>query len=292
MSRPEDDQSVFNEPHLQPDLKPPDPSEVQADRTLDREGQPREQDYQDGQSIYDEPDVFPGRPAEVIEQDWSCSNCGYNLRGLPTGHPCPECGHRELYRPAAEGSPSYQNWLRRRLADTPVSRGWQVAVLAALAGGPWAVLASLLHTNPGGLAGYSTVILAVVFAPVVEEVMKIAIAATIVEVRPYLFRRAEQLQLAAVGSALLFAVIENVLYLTVYAPNHSLEYAVWRWTVCVAMHAGCTLIATRGLATVWYRTITEYRPPRLALGFGALVAAIVTHAGYNAAVTLFELAVR
>ena len=291
MARPEDDQSVFHEPHLRPDLQPPDPSEAKADRTLGRETTPGDRDYRDEQSIYDEPDILPGRPAEVVEQDWSCSNCGYNLRGLPTGHRCPECGHRELYRPAGAGSPGYESWLRQRVAATPPRRCWQVALLAALCGGPWAVLAALIHTNPGGLASFSTVLLAVVFAPVVEEMMKVAAAACIVEVRPYLFRRVEQLQVAAVGSALLFAVIENILYLTVYVPNHSLEYALWRWTVCVALHVGCTLIATRGLVTVWRRTITEYRPPKLALGFGALVAAIVTHACYNAAVTVFELVV-
>jgi DNA-directed RNA polymerase subunit RPC12/RpoP len=292
MSRPEDDPSVFNEPHLRPDRPSPDPTEARADAALARERKRREQDHRDGHSVYDEPDVFPGRPVDLIEQDWSCSNCGYNLRGLPTGHRCPECGHRELYRPAAEGLPSYQNWLRQRVAATPRQRGWYVAVLAALCGGPWAVLAALIHTNPGGLTGYSTIIVAVVFGPAVEEVMKIAVAACIVEVRPYLFRRAEQLHIAAAGSALLFAVIENILYLTVYVPNHSLEYALWRWTVCVAMHVGCTLIATRGLVEVWRRTITEYRPAKLTLGFSALVAAIVAHAGYNAAATVYELAVR
>jgi DNA-directed RNA polymerase subunit RPC12/RpoP len=292
MSSPEDDQSVFNEPHLRPDLQPPDPSEIRADHTFAREGKQRERDHRDGQSIYDEPDVFPGRPAELVDQDWSCSNCGYNLRGLPTGHPCPECGHRELYRPAADGAPSYQTWLRKRLAATSLRRAWLVAVLAALGGGPWAVLAALIHTNPGGLAGYSTIMIAVVFGPAVEEVMKIAIAACIIEVRPYLFRRLEQVYVAAAGSALMFAVIENALYLTVYVPNHSLEYALWRWTVCVAMHVGCTLVATRGLVAVWRRTITEHRPPRLTLGFAALVAAIVIHAWYNAVVTVYDLATR
>lgn len=288
MSKAEDDQSVFEEPHLRPNGRPVDPSEAKAEHTLRGESAEPEHRYRDGQSVYDEPDIFPGREPEVIEQDWTCSQCGYNLRGLPTGHRCPECGHRELYRPAARGAGGYQDWLTRRMAVTSDRKAWTVAVLLALCGGPWAVLAAFFHTNPGMLAGHSLIVMAVVFGPVIEETMKIGAAAWTVEVRPYLFRRVEQVQIATVGTALLFAAIENVLYLHVYVPKHSTEYALWRWTVCVAMHVGCTLIATRGLVEVWQQTMTELRPPKLTGGFRALVVAIVLHGCYNAAVVMYE----
>jgi RsiW-degrading membrane proteinase PrsW (M82 family) len=151
-----------------------------------------------------------------------------------------------------------------------------------------AALAALFHTGPGMLLASNLFIVAIVFGPTVEEVMKIGVASLVVETRPYLFKRVEQLQVATVGTALLFAAIENVVYLYVYHPNHSVEYAVWRWTVCVALHVGCTLVATRGLAAVWRQAVREYRPPKLAQGVRWLVVAIVIHGSYNAAALMHE----
>ncbi len=37
--------------------------------------------------------LTPGaRRSQPLEYDWLCPSCGYNLRGLPTAHRCPECG--------------------------------------------------------------------------------------------------------------------------------------------------------------------------------------------------------
>lgn len=245
-----------------------------------------------GQSIHEEPDIFPDRKPEVLEQDWSCSRCGYNLRGLEAGHPCPECGHRELYRPAPAGSVGYRGWLERQLARGSPRAGWFTAAMLALAGGPLAVLAALFKSGQTGVAGLSTLVLAVVFGPAAEEALKIALAWCVVEVKPYLFRRPGQIRLSTAGAALLFAVIENLIYLNIYVPNPDLALVVWRWTVCVALHTGCTLLASNGLIRVWHRTITELRPPQLSDGLPELAWAIVIHGFYNLVAIFFEFAAR
>ncbi|MHC4445261.1 MAG: PrsW family glutamic-type intramembrane protease [Planctomycetota bacterium] len=280
--------SIDNEPHRQPGPKPIDPSEKKTDKTLRPKNKISKTTYHDHESIYDEPDIFPGRSAELINQDWSCSNCGYNLRSLPTGHLCPECGHREWYRPPPPDADSYQMWLKERLAQASAGTGWFVVLIAAVVGGLMAIITSLLGTQQPGLAGLSTLTMAVVFAPAMEETMKIATTAIIIEVRPYLIRRIEQLQVATIGAAFIFAAIENLIYLHVYFPHHSTEQFVWRWTVCVILHVGCTMVASRGLIEVWKQTVTEYRRPKISRGLPMLITAIIIHGSYNACAFLYK----
>ncbi|MCP4590588.1 MAG: PrsW family intramembrane metalloprotease [bacterium] len=287
MGGSEDEHIAGREPHFQSRRAEPDPSEEKVRRQLEHEAARDRAPYRPGESVYDEPDILPGRDHQPIEQEWRCSECGYNLQGLPAGHPCAECGHRELYRPPPPGVNSYYTWVRSHLAKTSAGTGWAVAVAAALAGGLWAVLASLIgQATQGGGAG--VLLLLVVFGPAIEETMKIAVAAYVVELRPYLFRRIEQLQLATIGSAAVFAVIENMMYLYVYFPNHTREYALFRWTVCVALHVVCTLVACRALFGPWREALSEGRQPRITRQSRWILAAIVLHGIYNGSVFLYE----
>jgi hypothetical protein len=283
-----DRDSVFNEPQFQGTPARLDPSEKKAERSLPD----AKRDYQDlierGHGVHEEPNILVARAGEVIDQDWLCSNCGYNLRGLAVGHRCPECAHIELYRPPPVDAESYGTWLRRGWARTPPGRGWWIAVLAIALGGPFSIFGAMLDGFSHQLALGAALVMVTVFGPAAEEVLKVAAASLIVELRPYWFRKSEQIQLAAIGTAAAFAIIENVIYLTVYFPNPSSELIVWRWTVCVALHVGCTAIAARGLVEIWTKSIAQFRQPRIGDGYQALVTAIVIHGLYNATVTICE----
>lgn len=286
--KPKAKHSVFDEPHLRGKAQI-DPSEARAAKKLDREAQhaaahPSAETPRD--SVYDEPDFLPDRPSELIDQDWTCSRCGYNLRGLMTGHPCPECRHIELYRPPPTDRPTYSTWLSKRAATVSEASGWRTAFLVALAGGPWAVLGAFLSANGWGMAATPLMGL-IFFGPLSEEVMKIGLTATVVELAPYRFRLADQIRFAAIGSALVFAIIENILYLTVYIPNPTPFVVIFRWTVCVALHVGCTALAVSGLVPVWSRAMSEGRKPRLTKFIPGLLLAHMLHGAYNFAMFLW-----
>ncbi|GJM25716.1 MAG: hypothetical protein DHS20C16_21310 [Phycisphaerae bacterium] len=251
--------------------------------TSDQSPAPRsESSYQTGQSVFDEPDIFPGRKGEVLERDWSCDYCGANLRGMPLETPCRECGRRNWYRPPPLGSDSYESWLTRRQHETKLGTGIATAIACAVVGGLFAVVSSALGTSPGGFFGASAPLLVVIFGPIVEETLKVAAASYVVEVKPYLFKRRTQVYLAAIGAAVIFAALENVLYIFVYLRNPSDKIILIRWTVCVALHVGCTTIVAAGLVNIWKRAMHEFRQPRITDLFPSLVTAIVIHGAYNA----------
>jgi RsiW-degrading membrane proteinase PrsW (M82 family) len=87
----------------------------------------------------------------------------------------------------------------------------------------------------------------------------------------------------------MFAIIENFLYLFVYVPDPPLWLVLWRWTVCVALHVGCTLIAGFGAAKVWQKQVSQMRRVPVPVDMRYLVAAILVHGVYNGSVTILEL---
>jgi DNA-directed RNA polymerase subunit RPC12/RpoP len=288
MSTPSRDPSVFDEPQFQGGQHESDKSEDRARRVLQKSVESAESLNASGQGIYEEPDILPGREIETIQQDWSCSNCGYNLRGLQVGTACPECGQRELYRPAPDGTVSYRRWLESKLQNSSAAQGWYLALLLGILGGPLAVIGAFFQQSFRNIASLGLLMMVAIVAPAVEETMKIASTSYIVERWPYLFRRRHQIVLAAALSGFTFSVIENFIYLNVYISNPGPYLIAWRWTVCVVLHTGCSALASMGLVQVWQRTISELRPPKIQLAITALISAIIVHGLYNALVTAYE----
>ena len=61
-----------------------------------------------------------------------------------------------------------------------------------------------------------------------------------------------------------------------------------RSSVCVAMHAGCSLIAGLGLMRIWSRSMADRTPPRTALGAPYMLTAVIIHGTYNAMAVLLD----
>jgi len=195
-------------------------------------------------SVHNELAILPRDhdSTQVIDRDWPCPSCDYNLRGRRVGEPCPECGARSLRRPDGLEEDGYASWYAKKIEQTTPRTTFWITLLCIVSGGPWAVLGAIF-SGTGGLLGV------VVFGPVTEEVMKVAVIATLMEVKPYLVRSELAIRMAAVASGFGFAFIENLLYLNVYIANPSPDIIAWRWIVCTALHVGCTSLATRHLGS-------------------------------------------
>jgi RsiW-degrading membrane proteinase PrsW (M82 family) len=222
-----------------------------------------------GHGIDDEPHLRPTPPPAP----------GQSLNDEPHDDEPLAPGHGVADEPgviAPSGATSYADHLEAGLRRTPVMTTWLATLIATLAAGPWAILAAILGTSADtqGMA-------MVVVGPLCEEVAKVAIAFLIVERWPWLFRWRFQVLLAALAGGVVFAVIENLLYLNVYIRDPEPWMVQWRWTVCVALHSGCSLIAGLGVARVWSDCWRTHRSPDGNHAIPFIATAALVHGTYN-----------
>lgn len=180
---------------------------------------------------------------------------------------------------------TYSNWLEQKISQTHSAKTWWITLGIALAAGPWAILGAML----GWGATVFGIVMIVLVGPVTEEIMKIALALWVIEKRPFLFRSRTQIAICALMGGLLFAAVENLIYLNVYFPEPSPTLVRWRWSVCVAMHMGCSLVASLGLMRIWSRTIAEKIRPELNLASPYIISAVIIHGIYNSFAVLLAM---
>jgi hypothetical protein len=263
------------------------------------------------QSVRAEPHLGGGLAPGV------CERCGYQLIGLPAGR-CPECntpyvepgqaGPSGIEAPAdprpvaprerednsawdepalsglaaAVGAETFGERAERRRRETSWTASWATTAACALAAGPWAVVGAMISTSQS-----TPTLNIVLFGPVVEEAMKIAAAALVLERWPHLFKSRAQIMIAGIAGGLVFSVIENLLYLHIYFPEAAEKLAPIRWGLCTPLHVACSAVASVGLLSALRISVAERRRPDLTDATGALIVAVALHSAWNAFALFF-----
>lgn len=180
-------------------------------------------------------------------------------------------------------------WLAEKRAQCTLSGNLTVTLIAALVAGLFAVAGALMT----GRQTIFSLLYMILFAPVIEELLKQSGMIYLLEKKPYRIFSAAQFVVAAIISALIFSAIENLLYTHLYAADPSIEnpqaFASFRWKYCTLLHVSCSVIASFGLIRVWKKQLADGRAADLAHGFWLFAAAMAVHGAYNLTICLLDL---
>ena len=116
------------------------------------------------------------------------------------------------------------------------------AFLVAAGGGVLGVLGAIIQE-----LSQASLLLIFVAAPMIEEVMKPSGVYLLLALRSeVLTSRIYTALLSALGG-LSFAVVENIIYLHFYFPEHTPTLVVFRYSACLSMHMVCSFIVGFGV---------------------------------------------
>lgn len=157
-----------------------------------------------------------------------------------------------------------------------------LAPLVAIIGGVFGTIAAVVEEANFG--GYFTPFVA---APIIEEAIKPIGVYLLLVKRPHaLHGRMYTAMLAALGG-LSFAVIENILYLQVYFPEHNNVLVIWRYTISLLLHVSCSFVVGLGINQKLLDSVRGVIP-FLKGNRIFFIIPMVTHAGYNVLVFMLD----
>jgi len=164
-----------------------------------------------------------------------------------------------------------------------VSFKWRVfAFLIAAGGGVLGVLGAVIQEW-----SYGSLLVAFVAAPVIEEVMKPSgVYLLLVRWPQVLTSRIYTALLAAVGG-LSFAIIENIIYLQFYFPEHTQTLVVFRYSACLTTHVVCSFILGFGINQKLLASVRG-EIPLLKGNKKFFFIPMIIHSLFNIMVMLFE----
>ena len=177
------------------------------------------------------------------------------------------------------------------LKSEPAPARWHIlAPLIALCGGVFGILGAA-YTE----LKYGSFLIAFVGAPIIEEALKPSGVYLLLAKWPKALRNQHYTAFLAALGGIAFALIENVVYLYVYyprlSPNHAEPSAIlvlWRYTVCVGIHAVCSFIFGLGINQKLLASV-KGEIGFLSCGKRFFFTAIGLHSLYNIVVCLLEL---
>jgi RsiW-degrading membrane proteinase PrsW (M82 family) len=156
------------------------------------------------------------------------------------------------------------------------------ALLLALMGGALGIMGAFVQEvrSGGGL------LLPFIGAPVIEEGLKPLGVYLLLFRWPRLLRGQLHTAVLAALAGLSFGVIESVIYLTLYVPDHTDNFALYRFTAPLALHATASFLVGLGIndrLLAW----AKGEGPLPKSSRNLFIAAVLLHAAFNiTAVTL------
>ena len=201
-----------------------------------------------------------------------CVHCGVRLPGQglsPLRHAAASLS-ANVERPVT-ASPA-------ELRDLPSPR-LIFAVLLAITGGLFGILGAMQAELP------SLLLAPFIWGPVAEEVLKPAgLYVMLIKWPAALRNRACTATLSAIAG-IAFGLVESTIYVTVYAPEHSQAYLLFRFTVPVMLHAVASFVFGMGINRQLLLPLTGSGSFR-ASNWVFFLCAIVIHSSYNVVVTV------
>lgn len=160
-----------------------------------------------------------------------------------------------------------------------------LAVIFALLGGLFGILGALFAEGSSSVP----IALAFIGAPIIEEIVKPAGVYLYLSRWRHVLRSQLHIALLVALSGLCFGLLESIVYVTLYIPDHSQEFFIYRFTVTVALHAAASFIAGLGVnaALIDWANGEGSFPRRSRFAF---LAAIGLHAFYNTTVVVLDFA--
>lgn len=166
---------------------------------------------------------------------------------------------------------------------SPVSIRWKLlAPLVAAVGGIAGLVGSAFEESQHGI-----LLGPFVAAPMIEEALKPSGVFFLLAKRPNLLSsRLYTAFLAALGG-LTFGIIENIIYLKVYFPEHSHPAVLVRWTAGLALHTLASFIVGLGINSKLVAA-AKGEIPLFSVNKRYFIIPMVIHSAYNIAAALLS----